>query len=162
MAKITDPNPLPPTPTGVRQPSVLPARTVAFSSRLEVRRPAAEMGAGIRGSDVVSRGLAEASAKDFNAAATRAETRAVLAGEAHIDNAHAEAELFKDNPFGPPDPREVQTTLTMMSQAEAGSLNSRLLRLQYRLQRESARFMFASNTLKGDRDDKKELISNIR
>ncbi len=89
---------------------------------------------------------------------------ALFASEQHHERSQLQkqVDLFKDNPFGPPDPHDLEAIATLTSQSDPSSMNSRMLRLQYRMQRESLRYSFASNTHKSDHDDRKSILSNIR
>ena len=166
MNKIDTPQP--PPQVNARSTSAPQARSGTFASRLtptgsSATAPAAEPEATLAG-DVVASAVRDANAEAITSETNQAMTREAWVGADRLDHRQSAdlVEAFKDNPFGSPDPHQAESIAALMSQADPGTLNARMLRLQIRMQREASQFMFASNNAKSDHDGKKEILNNVK
>jgi hypothetical protein len=153
------------TPTATLTPAS--SAPNAFAQRLERgqspsnnARPASKED--ISGSDVIAFALRDAEVQAETNQDLGARAFAFDAELAQGQSDKSSAALYQKNPFGPPDPFTAQEIAAVLTEADPHSLNMRLLRLQYRMQLESERFMFESNSLKSDNEDAKNVLNNLR
>jgi hypothetical protein len=109
--------------------------------------------------DSALRGDAQANLEETQVALGQAEVMAEQKADAAEERSLAVA--AEESPLSNMDEAWLQNLAAQLN-ADPNSMNMKLLRLQFRMQRESQCFTFLSNKVKGDDQDNKVAINNIK